>query len=627
MSIKNFEEFTPNSGICALRDKAFLHVSRRVLNSFNLASDRREKLKTKEDVIKYREENYRILCKSLGNVPYDKNLQLNASVTGIIEENELIIEKLAFQTLENVYMSANLYKPKYAKEALPGIVFLSGHSANGKAIESYQKAARIIAGAGFAVLVTEPEGQGERIGYISAPEAEPDVYGAVANHQRFGHQCFLNGESPVKYFVAEAMRAYDYLESRDDIDSERIGITGNSGGGTVSSLVAAYDERFKVVAPSCWPTMGEDYFFIGTSPDSEQIWPGIYEEGFDHSELMSLICPRPLVLLTAAYDFVPIEGSKKLYNECKKLWKFFDKTDNVDIVVSPNNHGYSEFQAENAAKFFKKFLGKEEISISKDSIFSLDDRALNVCKTGYVKFDFSSEFVFDKNLEIYKNKTKLSFEQRKEILCKKVMHDRDLSFEMNLRRFKIDEIDGFFAEYFMWFSQHLLPNYAVMIKSIENKDKNIPVTICLWPEGTNNIDTNSEKITEICNKGRAAFVLDVTAVGKCKPTQLHSDGGDFRIIDKISKSLIQLGDSLPAIQSFDVLRAIELLRNEFGISDINIFSKDECSVLARICEILESDITVTCENEITIKSIITDKMYKYDDTTKILMMGLGELIE
>ncbi len=627
MSIEIFEKFSPDGSICALRDKAFLYVTKRVLNSFKLAADKRSKLKTKEDVVSYKEENRRILCKSLGNVPYDKNLPFNAKITGVIEESELIIEKLAFQSLENVYVSANLYKPKNAKETLPGIVFLCGHSANGKAEKSYQKAARIIAGSGFAVLVTEPEGQGERIGYISSPDAEPEVFGAVANHQRFGHQCFLNGQSPVKYFVAEAMRAYDYLESRSDIDSERIGITGNSGGGTLSSLTAAYDERFKAVAPSCWPTMGEDYFFIGTSPDSEQIWPGIYKDGFDHCELMSLICPRPLIFLTAAYDFVPIEGSKKLYNECKKIWDIAGKSENVEIIVSPNEHGYSEFQAENAARFFKKHLGKEDISISKDSIISLDDEKLNVCKTGYVKFDLNSEFVFDKNLEIFKNKNRLSLEQRNEILYSKVMQNRDLDFEINLRRFGFDEIDGLYGEYLMWFSGALLPNYAIIIKSVENKHKNIPVTICLWPEGTNNIYEKFTKIKEICTSGRAALILDVTANGKCKPIPLHSEDGDFKIIDKISKSLIQLGDSLPAIQSFDVLQAIRLLREQLNVVDISIYSKDEFSVVARICEMLVDNISVLCDSEITIKSIISNKMYKYDDTTQILMYGFGELIE
>ena len=165
-----------------------------------------------------------------------------------------------------------------------------GHSERGKLHTSYQKIARLHAKNGLAVLSIDPVGQGERLSYVDEKTDEVKIPGAVPEHQHFGHQCFLTGNYPIRYFICDAMRAIDYIETREELDSEKIGATGTSGGGTMTSLIMAYDKRIKAATPSCFLTTRREYYPSGGVQDAEQIWVGGTKENFDHYDFFW--CPK-----------------------------------------------------------------------------------------------------------------------------------------------------------------------------------------------------------------------------------------------------------------------------------------------------------------------------------------------
>lgn len=629
MSLKEIEEFSPNADFYCLRDKAVKYINDRVTESFHKAQEIRAKVRDKKQFEQYKLHNMGILLSSFGDIPYDKSLPLDAHITGVVEEEELVIEKIVFQSLKQVYVTANLYIPRTREEKMPAILMQCGHAVEGKAYDEFQRAARMIARAGFMVFVTDPVGQGERLGYIENKEDGPLITGAVANHQQFGHQCFLTGAASVKYFIADAMRAIDYLQSREDVDGERIGATGISGGGTMTSVVASVDERIKAAAPGCWPCSGKEYFFVGTSPDSEQIWPGIIGNCFETQELMSIICPRPLMFLAAEDDFIPMEGVQKLYKECVRLWDIAGNKENVEMIVSRGPHGYSNYMAVRAAKFFQKHLVKQAREFSTETPVTLKAEELNVTQSGYIKFDYNSLFVFDKNLEEYYKKsfTSRTLEERQNLLCGKVYKNRNILFEMNVRKLGTNCSDGLYAQHLMWFSQPMMPIYGVAIKTEENMDNHLPVTICLWDGGTDRICENMEQIRQICDRNEAALILDLTTMGKNTPNQLMSLNGTFKVIDKISKTLIQLGDSLCALKTFDLMQSVKVSREYLKAEHISIYAKEEYAIFARMAELLDDTICVMTNKEVTVEQIITDKMYPFQRTSHLLMPGLGGLIK
>ncbi len=275
----------------------------------------------------------------------------------MIEEDDLIIEKVIFESRLGVYVTANLYLPKNRKDKCPGVLFQPGHAQNGKFCQDYQKVARLIARGGSAVLLIDPTGQGERSNYTEPGIGEPIVSKAVMDHQTFGAQMFLTQGNSVKYFVADAMRAIDYLQTRPEIDPDKIGATGSSGGGTQTCVISCIDPRVKAAAPGTFVSTRRDIFIQGGAQDSEQIWPGTTDKGFDHHEIVSCFCPKPFLILAVKSDFFPVEGARRVYDASRKFYGLFDAEDNIGIVYDDSQHKYTEVLGKAASEFFAKHLG------------------------------------------------------------------------------------------------------------------------------------------------------------------------------------------------------------------------------------------------------------------------------
>jgi hypothetical protein len=123
-----------------------------------------------------------------------------------------------------------------------------GHAKNAKGYDEYQTVGT--AGLWMAALVFDPIDQGERGQYLG-PDGWPKHWGTRA-HTMFGVGCTLLGRNTARFEIWDGMRAIDYLQSRPEVDPQRIGCTGNSGGGTQTSYLMALDDRIGAAAPSCY---------------------------------------------------------------------------------------------------------------------------------------------------------------------------------------------------------------------------------------------------------------------------------------------------------------------------------------------------------------------------------------
>jgi hypothetical protein len=183
---------------------------------------------------------------TLGEMP--QRTPLNDRTTRSIECDDFIIEMVLFESQPGFHVTGNLYRPR-GSGPFPAILHSCGHHQNGKAASEYQKANGLLAKHGFLVLCYDPIGQAERQQILDLDGKS--TRRATDEHQQLGVAPILLGRSLATYMVWDAVRAIDYLQSRSDVDPERIGCVGNSGGGNLTSYIMAYDERVSAAAVGC----------------------------------------------------------------------------------------------------------------------------------------------------------------------------------------------------------------------------------------------------------------------------------------------------------------------------------------------------------------------------------------
>ena len=222
----------------------YRYLREQASSAFAARLERYESLQSIEDIQAYQEDLRSFFVNQLGGFP--ERTPLNARTVSGGETAWFRYEKIIFEGLPGFYVTGMLYLPKKAG-TYPGIIVPCGHSANGKASEAYQRASMLLAANGMAAFCYDPIGQGERYAYLK--EDGSNEFGATLEHTLLGVGAILTGLNTATYRIWDGMRAIDYLQSRSDIDPDRIGCTGNSGGGTLTSYLMALDDRIYCATP------------------------------------------------------------------------------------------------------------------------------------------------------------------------------------------------------------------------------------------------------------------------------------------------------------------------------------------------------------------------------------------
>src|SRR5262249_36871884 len=150
------------------------------------------------------------------------------------------------------FVSALLYKPKRIAGRVPGIISPCGHSAVGKAAAPYQMLHINLAKRGYVVLTYDPVGQGERSQFWDADGKKSRFNLVCGEHAVLGNPLYLLGTNLARYRIWDGIRALDYLAALPEVDAERLGCVGNSGGGTLTAYISALDPRVKAAAIGCY---------------------------------------------------------------------------------------------------------------------------------------------------------------------------------------------------------------------------------------------------------------------------------------------------------------------------------------------------------------------------------------
>ena len=335
------------------------------------ANQRRAILKTKAHGERYVREVREKIQLSFG--PWPEKTPLKPRITGIVERDVYKIEKVIFESRPGFLVTANLYVPKGRKFPLPGVVGTCGHSKNGKAARTFQSFAQGLARQGYVVLLYDPIGQGERLQYPD-DSLKSKIGVGVPEHLHAGNQQFLVGEFLGTWRAWDGIRALDYLLTRPEVDPKEIGVTGNSGGGTMTTWLCGVENRWSMAAPSCFVTTFRRNMENELSSDTEQCPPLALALGLDHSDFLAAMAPKPVIILAKEKDFFDVRGSEEAFQELRHLYKLLGAEENVQLFIGPTYHGYTQENREAMYRWFNRATGisdatkEPELIIEKDEI-------------------------------------------------------------------------------------------------------------------------------------------------------------------------------------------------------------------------------------------------------------------
>jgi hypothetical protein len=284
-------------------------------------------IRTEADLLRLQNQLRQKVLNMLGGLPSERT-PLHSRVTGRIAMDGFHIEKLIFESIPGIYVTALLYVPEStrnkesgAQDRYPAVLVPAGHAENGKA--HYQALCQRLVQRGYVVISWDPVGQGERSQFWDAKAGKSRYNRICAEHAVIGNLAYLAGTNLARWEIWDGLRAFDYLLTRPEVDPDRINITGTSGGGFQAIHIAALEPRIKVAAPSCYitalPMRVHNRIFQDPDSDPEQDLYGMISKGVDNAGLLLLMYPRPVFVAAETLDFFPIEGARKSFREVAEL--------------------------------------------------------------------------------------------------------------------------------------------------------------------------------------------------------------------------------------------------------------------------------------------------------------------
>ncbi len=349
-------------------------------------------LDSRDSWLAYQAEIRQKLSKAVG--PFPPKTPLRPVVVEIMDHPDMTVEKLYYQSQPGFFVTAALFLPKKRAKPLPAILYCSGHTREGFRSPTYQHVILNYVAKGFAVLAFDPVGQGERYQYLD--DTGQPYLGPTHEHSYPGSQCFLTDRTMASHMIWDGIRSIDYLLSRPEVDPERIGVTGRSGGGTQSSYIAAFDDRVAATAPENYLTSFDKLLRSQGPQDAEQNFLHSIALGLDHADLVLARAPKPTLILTTSRDMFSIQGSRDMYAECRRAYAALGQGENLQLAQDDAPHRSTPKNREAAYAFFQQHLANPG-SPDDLPIGTFPAMDLQVTPTGQVATSLNSLGVFELN--------------------------------------------------------------------------------------------------------------------------------------------------------------------------------------------------------------------------------------
>ncbi len=298
-----------------------------------------------------RGEYKRQLQEMLGLWPMPERTDLKPVITGKLDQADYSVEKLHFQALPKLYVTANLYLPKNVERAAPTILYVCGHArvvTNGVSCGNktgYQRHGEWFARNGYVCLLIDT---------LQLGEIEGRHHGTYTDGRWWWNS---RGYTPAGVEAWFGLRALDYLCSRPEVDKDRIGMTGRSGGGSYTWTVAALDDRVKVAAPVAGITDLQNQVVDGAVEGHCDCMFYLNTYRWDFPQVAALVAPRPLLIGNSDKDTIfPLDGVVRLYNQTRRIYQLYGKTNQLGLLITEGPHADTQDLQVPVFRWFNRFL-------------------------------------------------------------------------------------------------------------------------------------------------------------------------------------------------------------------------------------------------------------------------------
>lgn len=563
--------------------------------------------------------------------PFPEKTPLNPKITGTLKRDGYRIEKIVYEAMPRYYVTGCLYVPEGIKGKVPAIVHVIGHDQNAFRAELYQVISYNLVMKGMMVFAIDPPGQGEHIQYFDPGIGFSSVGYTVIEHSYFGNQCFLSGSSAARYFIWEGIRAIDYLVSRKDVDPERIGVTGFSGGGTITSYLSAFDDRVKVSNPCSWSTASRRQLETKGAQDAETEFIRGIEEGITFEDLLEVRAPKPTLMTSVSRDqYLTLQGAREAFAEAKKAYKAFGLEENIQLTEDDSKHWLTpKIRLDIYSFFMKHFNIAGDPSELEADLLSIKD--LQVTPTGQISTSYGGNMVFDVN----KKETEKLIEELERSRKDLNKHIADVKVKAKVVSGYIspsgDDTRSFINGKYKR-DGYSVGKYAIMGEGIypvpfllfvpDGNVKKHPALIYLNPKGKVSDAAPGGEIEKLVRRGYVVAATDVIGIGETKNTATRGSADGY--------TSVLIGRSIVAIQASDIVRIVQHLKtcNEVDPSNIGAMGLDEMCIPLIHAAAFEPSISkvILIGSPASYRSIAMNRIYRIG-LTPTGNKGVGHLFE
>jgi dienelactone hydrolase len=339
-------------------------------------------IQTKQDWLDARESYRRQLLEMLALDPMPPRTPLNARVTGRVEDDgdgaPFSVEKIVFESMPGFYATANLYLPEDTSKPLPTVLYVCGHGPTkidgvsyGNKV-SYQHHGAWFARNGYACLILDTVQMGEIEGTHHGTYREGMWWWNSRGYSSAGAEAW-NG-----------VRALDYLETRPEVDKERFGVTGRSGGGAYSWWIAAIDDRIKAAVPVAGITSLRNHVVDGCVEGHCDCMFPVNTYRWDFPMVAALVAPRPLLISNSDKDTIfPLNGVYAVHQQTKRIYDLLGASDQLGLQITEGPHKDTQMLRVHAFVWFDRFLkgNNPPLLIDKPAVPFLAPQQLKVLES------------------------------------------------------------------------------------------------------------------------------------------------------------------------------------------------------------------------------------------------------
>jgi len=516
-----------------------------------------------------REEVRARLLASMGEMPAEP-CDLEPQVTGVLERDGYVIEKIRLQTRLGWFVGANLYRPPEQDTSLPGILCPHGHWQPGKVSKHVQARCATFARRGYVALALDMPGFGER--------------------EFTGHQnqfpLLTVGMTLGGIQLYDNMRCIDYLCSREEVDANRIGCTGASGGGNQTTYVSALDERIKASAPVCSVELYQEYFrkFFCIC----ETIPGIVQVG-DQPHVLGLVAPRALLLVSATLDggFHILRANQAL-DRLKQIYQLYGKEEAVSLHEIYGDHSYEENARLGVYRWFDRWLkGVEADQYCEEQVWGEPEDSNTLFVGGL------DEGMTIPHLTYLRVKEKLEAggqPEEADQACRNLAEHCLGGLPQTDESLRVKEIETLYrgdhsVEKIALHTERDIIATGLLIKP-EPAPAKLLACIYLLPAGKE-AATRNRDVKGMLDAGCAVFALEPRGVGET------SNGPNW---EYHTRQTMTLGRLAAGTQAFDVMRAADYLqgRADIDAERLALWGEGTMAFIALLAAALDERFTKTC---------------------------------